>query len=398
MNPISIRMLGEFSLESEGRRITDSGNRSRKVWCLLAYLLCNRERTVPPKTLIDLLWGDDTGSNPENALRITLHRLRSILDGLWPGAGKELILYREGGYGWNPLAEFSLDSDRFEMLAVSSHSDEDVLLERRLEALNLYQGEFLPRHNSELWAIPIGTHFQNRFLQVSLEAGELLFARQRYDEAADFCRKAAAAEPYHEGIHQLLMRILGAKGDSKGASRVYDALSKRLFDDFGIRPSEETRAVYRAAAHSVEDRTLPMDEVLEHLQEPPAAGALVCDYDYFKVLCFAESRSMERSGNATHVALLSVLSSSGDPLTKRNLDRTMTQLGNTLRENLRRGDTISRCSISQYIVMLPKANYENSCMVCRRVLAAFHLAHPRAAAKINYMVQPLNPNIRLPQN
>ncbi len=398
MEPITIRLLGEFSLEAGGNRISDADNRAKKVWCLLACLLCSRDRTVPQKTLIDLLWGEDSGSNPENALRITLHRLRSMLDSLWPGAGRELIHSRDGGYGWNPLAPVTLDSDLFESLANAECPDEEIRLSKRLEALQLYRGEFLPRQNSELWVIPIATHFQNRFLQVTMEAAGLLLSRQRWEEAAEYCRRAAAAEPYHEGIHQMLMRALGEKGDPDGAARVYEVLSKRLFDDFGIRPSEQTRAVYRTAAHSVKSRSLPMDEVLEHLQEPPAAGALVCDYDYFKVLCFAESRSMERSGSATHVALFSVLSSSGEPLNKRNLDRTMVQLGDTLRSNLRRGDIISRCSVSQYIVMLPKANYENSCMVCRRVLAAFHQSHPRVTAKISHMVQPLSPGVRLPEN
>ena len=104
---------------------------------------------------------------------------------------------------------------------------------------------------------------------------------------------------------------------------------------------------------------------------------------------------MERSGNATHVALLS-LSGIEKPLTKRTQDKIMEQLGQTLRLNLRRGDTISRCSVSQYIMMLPKANYEDSCMVCRRVIAAFTRAHPQVSVKIQYMVQPLTPSICVP--
>ena len=74
----------------------------------------------------------------------------------------------------------------------------------------------------------------------------------------------------------------------------------------------------------------------------------------------------------------------------------MEQLGQLLRLNLRRGDTISRCSTSQYIIMLPRANYEDSCMVCKRVIAAFFHTHPHVAARINFMVQPLTPSICVP--
>ena len=394
---IRIRMLGEFSLSAGDNCISDAVGRSRKVWCLLACLVCNRPRTLSQQKLIELLWGDDTGSNPENALRITLHRLRTLLDGLWPSAGKELICYQDGGYGWNSRVSVALDCDAFEALIQHPGSEEERL-ESYLAALELYRGEFLPKLSSELWVVPISTHFQNLFLQITLETARMLLERNRAAEAVSLCRRAAAAEPYHEPLHQILMRALSAAGDSKGAAAVYEALSKRLFDDFGIRPSEQTRAVYREAAHCPEDRTLPMDEVMEHLQEQTIhAGALICDYDYFKILCFAESRAMERSGNATHVALLSLTSGDpGKPLTKRSQDRIMGQLGEQLRLNLRRGDTIARCSVSQYIVMLPKANYENSCMVCRRILAAFHRAHPHVTAKVNYMVQPLTPSICVP--
>lgn len=398
MEPIQIRMLGEFSLHACGNTISEAGNRSRKVWGLLAYLICNRDRGVSQQKLIDLMWGEDSGSaNPENALRITLHRLRTVLDQLWPGAGRELILSRDGSYLWNSQATIQLDCDRFEELCQPQQQDEEQRLRDCQEALSLYHGEFLPRHSGETWAIPIAAHFLNRFLQVTLEAASLLSDRGRHAEAVTLCRTAIAAEPYHEPLHQILMQELAAMGDRNGAAAVYEALSKRLFDDFGIRPNEKTREIYRATAHSPGDRALLIDEVLEHLQEPQGgAGAMQCDYDYFKVLCYAQSRAMERSGTVTHIALLSITGSTGKPLSRQSLQRVMEQLGETLRRNLRRGDCISRCSVSQYILMLPSANYENSCMVCRRVIAAFHHAHPHVTVKVNFMVQPLTPSICLP--
>ena len=398
MEPIQIRTLGEFSLRCGENIVSDAENRSKKVWVLLACLITNQNRPVSQQKLTELLWGEDaSSSNPENALRITLHRLRALLDGLWAGAGRDLIIRKDGGYCWNSQIPMELDCERFETLCRKGEESLQVRLDRYLEALSLYRGEFLPRQSSETWVIPISTHFQNLFLNTTLEAAELLSALDRHKEAADLCRRAIPSEPYHEPLHQMLIRELGKQGDAKGAAGVYEALSKRLFDDFGIRPSDETRAIYRAAAHTPEDRTLPMDEVLEHLQEPESeAGAMQCDYDYFKVLCYAESRAMERNGNATHIALLSLSGLPGKPLTKRSQNRIMEQLGQQLRQNLRRGDTISRCSVSQYIIMLPKANYENSCTVCRRIVAAFQKAHPHVAATVHFMVQPLTPSTHIP--
>ncbi len=398
MKHIDIRMFGEFSLQADDVRITDSNKRSKKMWSLLAFLICNRENSVSQKKLIDLFYGEESDSaNPENALRITLHRLRAELDQLWPGAGKELICYKGGNYCWNPEADFTLDCEQFDDMAISRPEDEDVRLEQYMTALALYQGEFLPKHSSENWVIPISVHFHNRFVDLTMITAQMLTKRERYSDATALCYRAVEAEPYHEALHQQLIKALGMMGDSKGASNAYEAISKRLFDDFGIRPSEETKEIYRAAAHSLEDRTVPMDEILDQVQDSNTArGALVCDYDYFKILCHIESRTMERSGHVTHIALFSLSNPNPTESAKKNPNKLTEQFGEHVRLNLRRGDTISRCSVSQYIIMLPKSNYENSCMVCRRVIASYQAAHPRSTLKINYMVQPLHPSMNVP--
>lgn len=398
MDPIHIHMLGDFFLQYQDNKICEADNRSRRIWSLLSFLIYYRGQQISPKRLFEQIWGNDTDvNNPENTLRLLLHRTRAMLDQLYEGAGKECILRKEGGYCWNPDIPIVVDYERYEQLCQGTDADASQRLPAALEALSLYQGEFLAKQSSENWVIPICTHYQNLFLMASQEAAQLLSDAKRYEEAANVCRRVIAAEPYFEPIYQRLMLVLSAMGDARGAADVYENLSRRLFDDFGIRPSDETRAVYRTAAHSPEDRTLPMEEVLEDLRESELLpGAMQCDYDYFKVLCHAESRAMERSGSVTHIALLSVSGPVHKPLSKRSLSRIMEQLGSVLRTNLRRGDTISQCSVSQYIIMLPKANYENSCMVCRRVLAAFSRAHPHVSARIQFLVQPLHPGIHVP--
>ena len=398
MEAVCVRMLGGFTLEAAGVRLSDSDNRTKKVWSLLAYLLCNRGRVISQKKLIGLLWGDEpASSNPENALRITFHRARTALNQLWPTAGHDLILRRDGGYTWNLDIPLDIDADRFDALCCAEYASDRERLDACLEAIALYRGDFLEKQAADAWVIPIAAHFHNLYVSTVLTAAGLLSAEGRHGEAAGLCRAAIAGDPYHELLHQTLMRELAAGGDRKAAAAVYEELSHRLFDDFGIRPGEQTRQVYREVVHTLSDQSLPMDLVLEQLQEPEIIpGAMRCDYDYFKVLCFAESRAMARNGNATHILLLSVSAGGEKALSRRSLNRIMEQLGEQIRINLRRGDTFSQCSISQYIIMLPQANYENSCMVCRRILGAFHRKHPHVTAKIQHMVQPLSPGICVP--
>lgn len=398
MESLYIQTLGAFSIRAGDVTISDADNRTRKVWSLLAYLLCFRGRVISQKRLIELLWGEEPSStNPENALRITFHRVRSALNQLWPTAGHDLILRKDGGYTWNPDIPLVVDSEIFDSLCTAAYADEEQQLAAYLEAIGLYHGDFLEKQSSDTWVIPVSTHFHNLYISTVMTAASLLSHRSRHKEAAALCQQAISGEPYHEGLHQMLIRSLASAGDQAAAASVYEALSHRLFDDFGIRPSEETRKVYREMVHTPSDLTLPMDVVLEQLQEPELIpGAMRCDYDYFKVLCFAESRAMERNGNATHILLLSVSGTPEKPLSRRSINRIMAQLGEVIRTSLRRGDTFSQCSVSQYIIMLPQANYENSCMVARRILGAFSRKHPHVTARIQHMVQPLTPSICVP--
>ena len=69
LEDVRVRMLGNFSIQSGGQEISDSDNRSRKVWLLLAYMIYCRDRPVSQEELVGLLWGEEEGSsNPLNAL------------------------------------------------------------------------------------------------------------------------------------------------------------------------------------------------------------------------------------------------------------------------------------------------------------------------------------------
>ncbi|MCI6227483.1 MAG: winged helix-turn-helix domain-containing protein [Clostridiales bacterium] len=391
MEELKIQMLGGFSLKLDDRELQDTDTRSKKVWVLLAYLIIHREQTVTQRTLIDLLWGDEPEStNPENALRITMHRTRTLLEQLSPELGRGLILRRKGGYQWNGGGK--VDSERFEALCRQNAEDPELRLRNLLEAISLYRGDFLPHQSGEVWVVPIASYLHNLFLSAAQEAVELLIQRGRNQEAAGVCRRCLALEPYHEGFCRELMQLLAAAGDRRGAAEAYDRLSKRLFDDFGISPSEETRTVYRATVHSPENRVLSIDEVMGTVRESDApSGALQCDFDYFRILCYALSRTMERSGNAAHVVLLDVISTAERELPRQSIDRVMGQLSQQIRLSLRRGDVFCQCSISQFAVLLGRANFENSQVICDRILRAFHRAYPYAPVRITYQVRPLSP-------
>ena len=390
---LQVRMLGGLSIRLNGREINDNDNRSRKIWLLMSYMIYCRTRPISQDELADLLWGDEErSSNPVNALKTMFHRVRSLLNQLDGAAGHNLIVRREGTYAWNQEIPFFLDTDQFEALcrAGTAQDDEDLRLETYLQALALYGGDFLPKLSSEPWVVPISAYFHNLYIRTVQETLPLLEGRGRLREAVDLCRRSVEVEPYNELLYQHLMQNLLTLGEQQAVISAYEEMSQLLFDSFGIMPSDETRAIYREAMRTVNDKAVSIITLREQLREPDGvSGALFCDYDFFKVLYHAEARAVARSGDAVHIGLISVTDEQNQELPKRSLDRCMENLQELIRASLRKGDIAARCSVSQYILMLPQANYENSCKVCERVLRAFSRQYPHSPATLHYSVQPL---------
>lgn len=390
---LQVQMLGQFTLRYGDRTISDSDDRSRRVWSLLAYMLYNHGRSFAQEELIHLYWSNgEKSADPGNALKSIFHRIRTALDKLQPGLGRLLIRRKAGRYFWNNVMPLSLDIEDFEahFHAAEAAGDDDVRLAEYQAALALYAGDPLPRMTDEIWTIPIVAYYHSLYTRAAAGAIELLEKQERTAEAVALCRRAIHIEPYQEDLYEHLMRGLLRTGDMKGVMSVYEEMSELLFAHFGVMPSETLRTLYRQATRTVNDRTLTMDEVCSQLAEPaPHGGAMVCEYDFFKILYRFEARSIARNGHSANICLLSVSGKDGEMLARRSLDPAMNNLQVLVQNNLRRGDVIARCSISQYIILLPQANYENSRMVADRLVSAFYRRYPHSPARLRYTVQPL---------
>lgn len=390
---LQVQMLGQFTLRYGDRTISDSDDRSRRVWSLLAYMLYNHGRSFAQEELIHLYWSNgEKSADPGNALKSIFHRIRTALDKLQPGLGRLLIRRKAGRYFWNNAMPLSLDIEDFEahFHAAEAAGDDDVRLAEYQAALALYAGDPLPRMTDEIWTIPIVAYYHSLYTRAAAGAIELLEKQERTAEAVALCRRAIHIEPYQEDLYEHLMRGLLRTGDMKGTMSVYEEMSELLFAHFGVMPSETLRTLYRQATRTVNDRTLTMDEVCSQLAEPaPHGGAMVCEYDFFKILYRSEVRSIARNGHSANICLLSVSGKDGEMLARRSLDPAMNNLQVLVQNNLRRSDVIARCSISQYIILLPQANYENSRMVADRLVSAFYRRYPHSPARLRYTVQPL---------
>lgn len=378
---LKVRMLGTFSLEYNANKVSCDQNRSKLIWTLLAYILYNHSRTVTPNELIEAVWGDEKDmTNPSGALKTALHRARALPE---PLGFKDMIVYKNGGYRIADGIRVELDTEAMEAFAKEGKWE---------EAVSLYGGEFLFKLSSSLWTVPVNAYYQNIYLESLSKLLPSLIDGGEYAKAESFAKEALLYLPYEESVYRSLMTALIKQEKRKEAVQVYEDFSKMLMENFGIVPAEDTKELYREALRTENRSAVSPVIINEQLKESgPIDGALVCEYEFFKMLCQAESRLIARNGNAVHIALFAVTDAPGCQLTERTTQSTMEFFGEHLRASLRKGDVISKCSPVQFAVMLPNANYENSTMVCRRVISAYKRLKPHSPAKIEFTVHPLEP-------
>ena len=82
----------------------------------------------------------------------------------------------------------------------------------------------------------------------------------------------------------------------------------------------------------------------------------------------------------------------GSPSTPLRLDDIMKGLSGILKERLRKGDTFTHFSPSQFALLLPTVTDETSHMVIERIKRFFYQRYPNSNVMFSYRVGPLNPS------
>lgn len=388
--PVKVTMLGGFSMTYCGNVLTDEVNRSQKLWNVLAYLVAHRDRNVPQSEFIEQFWPDDHSSNPANALKTLLYRVRAMLEPLFE-PGVEPILSQRGSYSWNRAIPCELDTDAFEALCQEA-GDTRLSAQERIgryrAAVEIYRGDYLPKLSNSLWTIPFTTRYHNLYLQTVKAYAALLEREEDFEEMASVSTRATEIDSLDEDIHILIVRALLRQGKDAAALSHYEKATDLLYRNLGVHPSAELRALYTEIMNVEQGLETDLEVIQSDLRETAARpGAFVCEYGFFREVYRLEARRAARSGASVHVGLITVSLPDGGVPPLNVLSTTMDQLKEVLVGNLRRGDVVSKYSGAQYVVMLPSANFEDGTMVMDRVVSAFYRQHRRNFLKLSFKLR-----------
>lgn len=397
-NILTVQMFGTFIIEKNGKNISNRDNHSRKTWELLAYLLVHHDKKVSQSELISAIWDeDDDTANPSNVFKVLLYRTRGLLNKIEPDLGKQLIISEHGECFINPEYPIRLDFLEFErnieLAKFTDSVNEQTLYYRR--AINWYQGQFLDKYYARSWVIPLSTYYHNLYLTAANMLLSLYESNEQYNDIIKMCKSLCSTEQYEESFYIYFMRSLIRTEQYSEAVSVYQNLRAVYYSEFGITPSEELKSLFYTARQGLHTDLIDIADIPQLMHDDSSdSKALFCEIDIFKQIYLFSSRGLERNGNVIHLIMINITDIQDKELSKRSLSTTVKNLKELLCAQLRCGDIISMCSPSQFIILLPNANFENTQLVMQRIVDKFYRQYPHTPAKLNCYIQPISPITR----
>src|SRR5205807_1261330 len=246
---LRIYLTGEVAVERGDQLLRDADLGGRQGRLALVYLVAERERAVTQSELAELLWPDSLPPSWPVALSAVISKLRQKLATL--GLDRDQIIANAFRcYQFRPPAEPWID---LEAAADALHQAEGAVQANQpqaaygpaLIATTIARRPFLTGGDAP-WVMTRRERLRDILVRALACRVEALIWNGELALAQDQARAAVDLEPFRESGYRRLMQVLVKRGDRAEAVRVYNDCKRRLAEELGVAPSDETESMFRA--------------------------------------------------------------------------------------------------------------------------------------------------------
>lgn len=388
---IRIQMMDTFAIYINERKIDLLVNKSRKGASLVQFLISHRGRPVPNNKLLSTLWSEETSSNPENALKTLVSRLRTLLNQISPELGSCLVADR-GSYHWECLPGMTVDLYEIDQI-LERLEDKDLPEAEQMQLygtlMGYYSGDMLQSSEHNEWAVVEAAKLHERYVNAVLAYIELLKRKGMHKDIISVCRRALEVDNFDDHLHIELMMALIHMNRSGEALQQYKHVVEMNYRYLGVQPSEELQEFYKQIVTAGKTLDFNLQAIRNELRENDKRKAYVCEYAVFKEIYNLQMRNLERMGTSMFLAIIMIRPYNEQVLDNIRQNCIMNGLLQILCDNLRKGDIITRFAPALYALLLPTVNYATGNMVMERIKRVFYRKYPNSNIVFDYRVGPL---------
>ena len=379
MPELKVYMLGTFSMVYGEKTVTFRRNGTTKVLKLLQILLHNSgdKGGIPRNQLLEDLYGSEEVSDAANNLRVTVHRLKKILsETILPKY--DYIQIENGIYKWQSPMHTWVDALEFSKKVkegeAETHEAERYRLFRR--ACELYRGEFLPELSGEDWVIISSVAYKKQFTIALSGVWEYLKYIENYEEMLEVSSEAVRIYPFDEWQAMKIEALVGLNR-YKEAMDFYEETARMFFEELGISPSARTMKLFDEMSAKMTGSYQTAGEIEEKLkEEEEKSGALYMSLPSFRDSYRLLQRILERNGQSAYLMVITIIDSKGRPAeSTKKQEEYSKALHDAIQRSLRKGDSFTKYSTSQFLILLVGTNKENCKLIFDRIVNNFAMEH-----------------------
>ncbi len=254
MTHLILSVLGALQVSVEGEPV--KAFRTAKTRALLVYLALESNRPHSRDALAGLLWPDQPNQTARDNLRQTLAILRKAIGDSGNAQSPSLDITRDT-IQFNPGSDHFVDAVAFTTLlnacATHPHRHSETCRScaaSRLKAVELYRGDFIDQfylNDSapfEEWALLKRERLRALALETLYQLAEFHTVHGDHQQALAFALRQLELDPWCEEAHRQAMRALALDGQHSAALAQYEHCQRRLADELGVAPAQETIALY----------------------------------------------------------------------------------------------------------------------------------------------------------
>ncbi len=355
---LQISTLGRFEVKRGGQKISPKDQRLGKRWRLFQVLITFKGQSLSPDQIFKYLSLEES-VNPSEALKSLVFQLRKALKGINPGENREQYIICSGGtYRFNEDSNYWLDAEEFEILCKKASSRVDSSISEAIslyqKALSLYRGNFLEEVPKAYWAIYAKKHFRDLFLEIMLEANELMQNAGMHKEAWELCETGLRIVPLEEKLHTMSLKSL-VDSNKLGLALIQYEEASSLFRENDLSIPKDLKKIGETLKNKL-TRDNPSEEFLRKLNNHNKGnGPVVSGLEAFSVIYQVEKNRSERRKKPGFLVYLD-LRGNAPP---EEWERVGKQFEQTLLGSLRKGDVICKWGPHNFLTLLLNVSPED---------------------------------------
>ena len=242
---LHVQTLGNFQVWREDEKISAKDWGRDKTIQLFQFLVTARHRhSLHKEQIVDRLWEEASDKN----FKVALHGINKTLEPNRKSRTEAKYILRQGVTYQLNTNEIWIDADALEnFIAIGNQAlgNQPEVAERAYqEAIELYEGIYLPNRLYEDWSSEERERLQILALGAMITLGELLVEKNPM-ETIRLAQQALLIDSAWEDAYRLQMEAYLQKGNRPMAIKTYQQCEKILEKEFGIEPLPETQQLLR---------------------------------------------------------------------------------------------------------------------------------------------------------